>query len=514
MKQPKRSLKLAWLSVILTASTAFSCGPALSQGFSLPIPRLPLSNLFSSPMSDMSGGQMSPQQAAARSGAIKAYNRGYHFAKDENWAAAADAYREAVQLDPTMGEAHVSLGLALLRGQNYEQALPELETGSKMKPDDKNVWMMLGEASSRLQKYQTSLYAFRQYLQLFPNGPYAQHAQESVSILEHTYFANPQSAEDNGNYLADFATEKGLKKWNSNVLPLRIFINSDPRVTGYDPAFDPILRQSFNDWTVVTNGQIQFIMVDDPSKAQITCRWTADRKELGGTQELGVTWTRYDRRTGEIVHADMIFLTVFDQGQARRDDIYKRCKNIDLHEIGHALGLSHSKEPYDIMFPQVAPGGLEHPLTCRDRNTLLALYNTNGVSNMISQRFGASMRSVAQAQTMLPGPNPFNLVDRLAFLNHQANEANAARNFDLAIEKLEEARNLSPNDRIITRNLGLAYSNAAVMAEQSGNCLKAARCYQSAADVLKASPNQDDYVNVLANYQAMLQRQSLQPRTN
>jgi hypothetical protein len=209
----------------------------------------------------------------------------------------------------------------------------------------------------------------------------------------------------------------------------------------------------------------------------------------------------------------------------------------------------------------------------------LALYNTNNVSKLISQRFDASMRSVAQpypssgpqpypssgpqpypssgpqpypgsgpqpypgsgpqpypsagpqpypgsgqqpypSAGTQPYPNapamsaPFNLTERLGFLNREAGAANAAHNFDVAIQKLEQARNLSPNDQIITRNLGLAYSNAAVMAERSGNCLKAARCYQSAAEVLKTSSNQDDYVNVLSNYQAMLQRQTLQARTN
>ncbi len=489
------------ISLTISLMVSLMIQPVYAQGYFIPVPFLPVPNLFSFGSGALSGRENSPEyaQSVARNKAIKSFNKAYHFCKANNYQAAADCYRQALTEDPTLSEAHVGLGSALLKAQMYEQALPELVLGVRRLPNDENAWILLADCCTHLQKHDYGFVAYERYLQLDPSGPFAKQANEAIFILQHTVF--PSSASDvSGSYLSDFA-DKGLRKWNTNLLPLRVYVFSNPNVPGFDPLFEPILRQSFNEWTLLSDGRIQFAYVDEPSKAQITCRWTADKKDLGEGQELGVTETQVNAR-GEIIHADIALLTVYDGKEGRRDEIDRRCKVVDLHEIGHALGLNHSHEIYDIMYPQVAPLGLEHPLTCRDKNTLLALYSSGASSALINQSFATFHRSISAAG--------LNLTDQLAKLNREAAQANSAHNFDLAIEKLESARQLSPSDQVILKNLGLACQNAAIVSEQNGNCLKAAQYYEQATGVLKNSVDHDAYIDVLNNYQAMLKRQTLQ----
>ncbi len=487
----------------LAAGLSVAEGTQAQAQYFIPIPSGALSGLLSHHLSV--GSNRNSSRYGSRNAAIKYFNKGVHLQRDKNYVEAAQCYRQALQIDPSMAEAHTAIGNCLLSAGMYEDALGELESASRLRPRDAGTWFLLGQCCTRLQKHDQGLAAYQRYLHLDHSGANASFAQEYVDILQHIVFAQPGSTDFTGNYLND-SSDRSARKWDTKGAPLAVYVADNKSVPGFSPAFDAILRESFKDWSAVSDGKIQFVCVDEPGKAQICCRWTADKSELGNGDELGITSTQTDGQ-GHITHADIILLTKFDEENVRPDEINKHCQVVDLHEIGHALGLNHSNERYDIMYPRVAPWGLEHPLTYRDHNSVTALY-TSGVNNSEIASLpqatadNSAIVSNRRAEPVAQVPNTETAVRQLV---REASAANEMHNFDAAIEKLEAASRLAPTDGEIAKHLGYAYENAAMLSEQGSDYAHAAALYRQALGTFKNSADLAEATASLARCQQNLQ---------
>jgi predicted Zn-dependent protease len=319
--------------------------------------------------------------------AIADFNQGTRLLMNKQYEEAIQAFAQAIALNPNLAEAHWNTAFAYRRLHQYDKSLSALEVLIQLQPNDAESIFAAGNACHHLHKYQEAYDYYKNYLRIASNGENATVARVAIEIIEHNFLHNAE-----GDYLAD-ATKDCLVRWTDNSIPVTVYIDEDPKVRGYTPEFKTALIDAFSEWTEASGGKIRFEFTDKRSGAKVVCSWTDDTATLGGPNELGLTKKSF-KRDGQIVSATIGLYTLADHPELSADEIVAMQKEVDRHEIGHALGLGHSKTVYDIMYFQVCPQGLEYPLTGRDKRTILALYGTQWRSR-VSQRIRFSQPAPA-----------------------------------------------------------------------------------------------------------------------
>jgi hypothetical protein len=153
-----------------------------------------------------------------------------------------------------------------------------------------------------------------------------------------------------------------LRRWQDRrERPLRVyFVPAD--VQGFTAETDRAVREAFDRWVRVAAIPVTFRFVRNESDADVLVKWLTkfDMERAGQAEVLWTSdgWLREGTltlathtHTGRPLSADAVF-------------------TVALHEVGHLLGLGHSDDPRDVMYPTTTV----HDLTIRDRQTARLLY--------------------------------------------------------------------------------------------------------------------------------------------
>ena len=139
------------------------------------------------------------------------------------------------------------------------------------------------------------------------------------------------------------SADSEIHRWDGRVgSPVRVLLT--PSTTAnFQPAFLDQVRAAFQRW-VEAGVPVRFTFDTDSSSAEVRFQW---RIQFEGERsgQTNLFWDEDGHLTGGTVT-----LATFDlKGQPfGPDDV----RVIALHEIGHLLGLDHSRDPGDIMYAQ------------------------------------------------------------------------------------------------------------------------------------------------------------------
>ncbi|MFN8580536.1 MAG: matrixin family metalloprotease [Gemmatimonadaceae bacterium] len=167
-----------------------------------------------------------------------------------------------------------------------------------------------------------------------------------------------------GTYIADIlaAHDSALARWpDRRGVPLRVWVQPSPDISDWNTDNIALVRNAFLTWTDA-GVPINFTFVLDSASADVHVTWIDHFDE----QISGKTLWTHDEKW-RIVDADILLALHHRSGEALDSSAIRA---ISLHEVGHLVGLDHTRDTTAIMTPRVHT----RDLSAADRATVQLLY--------------------------------------------------------------------------------------------------------------------------------------------
>ena len=136
--------------------------------------------------------------------------------------------------------------------------------------------------------------------------------------------------------------------------PITVYIDHQIVPSHYSPSYYEDVKKALNYWAGGGNGKLKYIPVFeivDSEDADIRIRWDENlQKNQGAPQEVAGETIRHTAN-GRFAYVDIILGVGNNQWIEWEPHSDTSMIAITEHELGHSLGLDHSSDPQDIMYP-------------------------------------------------------------------------------------------------------------------------------------------------------------------
>ena len=157
------------------------------------------------------------------------------------------------------------------------------------------------------------------------------------------------------------STDSVVRRWpERSGVPLKVaIVEGGP--PGYQPRMAGYVREALDKWEGAGAG-ILFAPTADTLEADIVVRWI-DHFDFDRAGQTDLTWDQ----AGRVRKAAILLALRTNTGIVLPD---AALLTVAVHEVGHSIGMPHSPDPSDVMFPATQVGSLSD----RDRRTVQVLY--------------------------------------------------------------------------------------------------------------------------------------------
>jgi hypothetical protein len=139
------------------------------------------------------------------------------------------------------------------------------------------------------------------------------------------------------------------KHWELTDFPLKIYVK-ETSSGYYKSVYKNYVKYAMDVWRKADD-RINYTIVSSKRNADISVHFIEDLGEKYDENYLGLT--EYEMNRSKVIDYSKIQISLIKFG----DDIVSdgEIKATIIHELGHAFGLGHSENEYDIMYPYISP---------------------------------------------------------------------------------------------------------------------------------------------------------------